>query len=334
MDCPTPSLFKDGLIEGVVEEFMRATDNCLNSKDFVLPMINYTGSFMEIDEAIELLTIYNIRTMRDLAVNHVENQYKNSLLIFNHEDKYLGYINIKSIDNNLSEIREIVRAMLLDNQIMEENRPSFTFLDGEKKKISKDSEKTERITYICISHEENPESSSYSRIRVKIRNPIIRGSGSEEKKEDKRSNEKLEKNSKESDKDKIKEKKGEEIKEKCEQKEKKKKISLSSESEKKQISIDIYQLNNENPIDNIFIDQSCTLAEVRRKIISDTELKENFYFIGENKMEIKTHQENSMTLNEILQNYDKEICIMVKLLAYKTVDNLKNFTLYSFFIIF
>ena len=82
MECPTGSLFSDGYTEEAIDEFMQATQNVLPSKSRVLSMMNYTGSFIQPDEAIELLSISNMEKIKDEAINSLKSRFKNVLLIF------------------------------------------------------------------------------------------------------------------------------------------------------------------------------------------------------------------------------------------------------------
>ena len=173
MDCPTSNLFKDGFVEEAIEEFMKNTHNSLNSTNFCFPMINYTGPIVKVDEAVELLTIYNLSTLKSLAVSYVKSLYNNSLLCFDANNNYYGYVFVESLDDHLSTIRDSIRKIVIDNKIVSEEEAFFSFLDKKMNLIAKSSENQERIDNISLDYDEKPDSTNYNCIRIEIKDEIL-----------------------------------------------------------------------------------------------------------------------------------------------------------------
>ena len=150
ISCPTTTIFSDGFFEQARNEFMIWSDNILNSKDCVLPTINYTGPFAEPEESIELLSLYNMDTIVMRAINSIKSLFINAVLIHNLEDEYLGYIHCDSYDNYLDNIRIQTKKLVAEHLNCDEELITLDFMDG-KNKIPKEKEKSIRIRDIYFS---------------------------------------------------------------------------------------------------------------------------------------------------------------------------------------
>lgn len=166
MDCPTSTLFIDGFAEEAIEEFMEKTDNVLTSREFVLPLINYTGPFMDPDEAIELLTIFNLMKITKTAINHLNKKFENSVLIYNQNNEYIGFFNILSMDSSLFENRDELRKIMPTNLNIENDNINFNFMNSEKQLIKKEIEKDYKIRDIFLIDDDVPNSGCNNAIRI------------------------------------------------------------------------------------------------------------------------------------------------------------------------
>lgn len=153
MECPTSTLFSDGFSEEAIEDFMQATQYVVSSKNRVIPMLNYTGPFMEPDEAIELLSLSNLEKIKDETINYLKSRFKNALLIFTANNTFICFILTNSFDNTLSQIRDSVKSAIIKSQELEDDAFSFKFINKNDELIEKKDEEKLRIRNIFFNDE-------------------------------------------------------------------------------------------------------------------------------------------------------------------------------------
>lgn len=169
MDCPSSTLFSDGFAEEAVDEFMENSNNCISSRNLVLPCISYTGPYLEADEAIEALTIMNLNKIKNSALTFLRDYYKNDILIYNEKNEFLGHVKTSSIDAFLEKIKQDILKILLKGS--DDEDISFDFLNIKLEKVAKQDESLKRIREIFVLYsDESIKCKKNPAIRIKVKN--------------------------------------------------------------------------------------------------------------------------------------------------------------------
>ena len=168
MDCPSSTLFSDGFAEEAIGDFMDASNNCICSRNFVLPCINYTGPYMEADEAIELLTLNNLNKIKNTAITFLRDHYKNAVLVYNQMNELLGHVKIPSSDATLEKIKHDITIMI--NEKNSGDDIPFEFLNTKMEKLQKTDENLKRIREIFVPYDdESIKCKTNPAIRIKLK---------------------------------------------------------------------------------------------------------------------------------------------------------------------
>ena len=282
LECYKSNMF-DGLLEEATEELMKNTNNCLTSKNFILFAINYTGPFREPDKFIEFFSLYNMKTIKDMAISYLKTFQKNCVLIYNAKQEYIGFNNFISLDDNLEKVRDQVGKEVISK---EKELGSFSFIDSKNEEISKDKEKKIKLIDISFTTPNCP----FKSIKINIFKEI--------------------------------EEKPKPIIEKTKNKENMDKITKAKagQEEKQEILITLVSINQKNEkeeqIHSVKMDKSLALKLIRKDYIENCRENFPFTFLDAN---FKKIEDEDTPISEILTLEDEEYYIYVKLLVFTVI---------------